>query len=158
MNPHNLPPLPPLGQAPAPGANHTNPGLVDVASQCYPAVHADADQTQVPGTLASAALVNSNGEEQQPAHLDAIGSKGITVTSSSAAVINSSGEASQRLDLKQADVAETTHTGLAAEARPDSVSHVKPLLPTIAQTTPPAANVAADTRRAGGLPTNVLIR
>jgi len=36
MNPHNLPPLPPIGQPPSTVATHTNPGLVDVASQCYP--------------------------------------------------------------------------------------------------------------------------
>jgi len=92
MNPHNLPPLPPIGQAPAPGATHNNPGLVAVADQCYPPVLTEADQTQRPATLASAALANSDGEEQRPAHLDTVGSKGISVSTSSAPLVNSNGE------------------------------------------------------------------
>jgi hypothetical protein len=158
MNPHNLPPLPPIGQSPAPGTTHTNPGLVDVASQCYPAVRAEADQTQVPGAISSAALVNSNGEEQRPADMDAIGSNGVSVSTSSAPLVSASGEGGQRLDKRTADQSESTHTGLATEARPDFVSHVVPSLPTIAETTSPAITVNADTRRAGGLPSNVMIR
>jgi hypothetical protein len=158
MNPHNLPPLPPLGQAPAPGSTHTNPGLVDVASQCYPAVLAGADQTQVPGAISSASLVNSNGEEQRPAQLDAIGSNGVSVSASSAPLVSSSGEGGQRLDKRAADTATPTHSGLATEARPDFVSHVVPSLPVIAQTTSPAVTMNADTRSAGGLPQNVMIR
>jgi hypothetical protein len=50
MNPHNLPPLPQIGQPPAPGATHTNPGLVDVASQCYPAVRTEEENPSSPGT------------------------------------------------------------------------------------------------------------
>ena len=158
MNPHNLPPLPPIGQPPAPGATHTNPGLVDVSSQSYPAVRPEADQTQVAGAVSPATLVTSNGEEQRPADMDAIGSNGVSVSSSSAPLINASGEGGQRLDKRTADISEATHTGLAAEARPDFVSHVVPSLPTIAETTSPAVNVDADTRRAGGLPSNVMIR
>ena len=158
MNPHNLPPLPSIGQPPAPGSTHTNPGLVEVASQCYPAVHAEADQTQVPGAISSAALVNSNGEDQRPADLNAIGSNGVSVSSSSSALVNASGEGGQRLDKRAADKVESTHSGLAAEARPDFVSHVMPSLPVIAETTSPAVTVDADTRRPGGLPQNVMIR
>lgn len=158
MNPPNLPSLPALGQVPAPGATHTNPGLVDIASQCYPTVQADADQTHIAGTIASASHINSNGEEQRPAQLDTIGSNGVSVSASSAPLISSSGEGGQRLDKRPADTAVPTHNGLPTEARPDFVSHVVPSLPVIAQTTSPAITLNADTRRTGGLPTNVLIR
>jgi len=158
MNPHNLPPLPPLGQPPAPGSTHTNPGLVDVASQCYPAVQALADQTQQQPTIASASLVNSNGESQRPAQLDTIGSNGITVSTSSASLTTHSGEGGQRLDLHATDVARSTGTGLPADAHPDFVSHVMPSLPVIASTTSPAVTLNANTNRAGGLSSNVNIR
>lgn len=158
MNPHNLPPLPPLGQAPAPGATHTNPGLVDVASQCYPAVRAENDQTQIAATMASAALVNSNGEEQRPANLETIGSNGVSVSAASVPLESHSGEGGQRIDLKAADIATPTGTGLPADVRPASVSHVVPSLPVIAQTTSPAITLDADTKRGGGLPSNVMIR
>ena len=158
MNPHNLPPLPPLGQAPAPGSTHTNPGLVDVASQCYPTVLAAADQTQVPGATTPAALITSNGDKQRPANLETIGSNGVSVSAASVPLESHSGEGGQRIDMKAADVATSTGTGLPADVHPASVSHVVPSLPVIAQTTSPAVTLEADTKRGGGLPSNVMIR
>ena len=158
MNPHNLPPLPPLGQLPSPGTTHTNPGIVDVASQCFPAVRAGADQSQTPCSLSSASLVFSDGDAQRPAQLDTIGSNGVTVSTSSAPLLNLSGEGGQRIDRRAPDVAVSTGQGLPAEVHADFVSHARPLLPDIAQTTSPAVTVNANTNCSGGLPTNVLIR
>jgi hypothetical protein len=102
--------------------------------------------------------VNSNGESQRPAQLDAIGSNGVSVSSSSSSTTNHSGEGGQRLDLKATEIAHSTGSGLAADAHPDFVSHVVPCLPVIAKTTTPAITMHANTNRLGGLPSNVNIR
>jgi hypothetical protein len=65
MNPHNLPPLPPIDQLPAINATSTNPGVINPADQCFPAVKPEADQTQSMGSMSSASVTNSNGEIQR---------------------------------------------------------------------------------------------
>jgi hypothetical protein len=51
-----------------------------------------------------------------------------------------------------------TGTGLPAEIRPDSTSHVRSSPPAVATTTSPATDVRADAGRPGGLPRNVYVR
>jgi len=51
-----------------------------------------------------------------------------------------------------------TGTGLPAEIRPDSASHVRSSAPAVASTTPPATDIRADAGRPGGLPRNVYVR
>jgi len=127
MNPHNLPPLRPLDQKPAPGTTSTNPGVINPADQCYPAVKPEDDQTQTVGRISSASTINSNGE-------------------------------TQRLNLETPVLAKTLCEGLPLDVFAGMVSHSKPILPTVAVTTPPSSDVAADNNRPGGLAANVNIR
>ena len=138
MNPPVLPLLPTLDQAPAPVSCHSNPGTVNPANQAYPAPPSSSS------SIASAAVVNSNGEYQRGnQHRGNLANCGVTSSAPTSPTINANGDVCQRLDLSLAPIAAPTGLGLPAEVFAGSVSHARSMAPTVAATTPPAVDVHA---------------